>query len=463
MLPLLPDGFDSEKLGWHFFSQVDLLRLVHCVIHENQFRTGELKNHINNAGAKLYARLLTEEPALFGDIQALIALISPVDLDDATLDASLKKLAHRELMLKKPGFHPDLQRHSAGGIRFDIVKAGELSNHLPLNMIITERLIPRLFSERLRDAELIGPYWHEWYQSFLDGKPLDWELQRQVALIDDTIWDQGPKAVADEIGRIKAEMLSEKLPMAETIEVNPETGKFRAVPIPVQNHRHMSALLNQVEDALEDCLGGHNGLRETSGDVRKLNRVLGKYREDPQNAELTLSTVAGSLRRQIHESRELPDNEDNLALLSTVEDALRGIRAEHPEVEENRLKRASLTVQELPEADKELLQSALPVLEELSDEPLGEDFGDDFGEMLSPRLLNDTVGPVPDLPAGAKPLMGEYRAFSRISKMAQLKDKIDGATASRAMRVVNATASIGGVGTLLYQLVQIGLRLFGVL
>ncbi|MCJ8333213.1 MAG: hypothetical protein MJH10_03035, partial [Epibacterium sp.] len=104
ILPLLPDGFDSEKLGWHFFSQVDLLRLVHCVIHENQFRTGELKSHINNAGAKLYSRLLTEEPALFDDIKALIGLISPLDLDDTTLDASLKKLAHRELMLKKPGF-----------------------------------------------------------------------------------------------------------------------------------------------------------------------------------------------------------------------------------------------------------------------------------------------------------------------------------------------------------------------
>ena len=26
-------------------------------------------------------------------------------------------------------------------------------------------------------------FWHEWYQGFLDGKPLDWELQRRVALI----------------------------------------------------------------------------------------------------------------------------------------------------------------------------------------------------------------------------------------------------------------------------------------
>lgn len=306
-------------------------------------------------------------------------------------------------------------------------------------------------------------FWAEWYQGFVDGKPLDWELQRRVAVIDDAIWEQGPEAVAAAIDKVKAEMLSEKLPMAEIIEVNPDTGKFRAVPIPIQNQPHMSALLNQVEDALEDCLGGHNGLRETAGDVRKLNRALGKYREDPQNAELTLSTVAGSLRRQIHESRELPDNEDNLALLSTVEDAVRGIRAEHPDVEENRLKRASLAVQELPEEDKALLRDALPVLEELSDDPLGEDFSEDFEEMLSPRLHNDAVGPVPDLPECAKPLMGEYRAFSRISKFALLMEK--GAKIFDSKEIKSARlAHLGYTVTQLFtQLVQIGWRLFEVL
>ncbi|MFV1602200.1 MULTISPECIES: hypothetical protein [unclassified Phaeobacter] len=48
-------------------------------------------------------------------------------------------------------------------------------------------------------------FWRDWYQGFLDGKPLDWELQRRVALIDDTFWDAGPEAVAAEIERIRAE------------------------------------------------------------------------------------------------------------------------------------------------------------------------------------------------------------------------------------------------------------------
>ena len=48
-------------------------------------------------------------------------------------------------------------------------------------------------------------FWREWYQGFLDGNPLDWELQRRVALIDDPIWEAGPEAVAEEIERIRAE------------------------------------------------------------------------------------------------------------------------------------------------------------------------------------------------------------------------------------------------------------------
>ncbi len=46
-------------------------------------------------------------------------------------------------------------------------------------------------------------FWLEWYQGFLDGKLVDWELQRRVALIDDAIWDAGPEAVAAEIERIR--------------------------------------------------------------------------------------------------------------------------------------------------------------------------------------------------------------------------------------------------------------------
>ena len=59
-------------------------------------------------------------------------------------------------------------------------------------------------------AEKNGAFWREWYQGFIDGNPLDWELQRRVALIDNGIWEAGPAAVADEIEKIRAKFNLEK-------------------------------------------------------------------------------------------------------------------------------------------------------------------------------------------------------------------------------------------------------------
>ncbi|WP_171232533.1 hypothetical protein [Ruegeria sp. HKCCA4812] len=47
-------------------------------------------------------------------------------------------------------------------------------------------------------------FWAEWYKKMLNGNPLDWELQRRVALIENSIWMEGPEAVAREIEKIQA-------------------------------------------------------------------------------------------------------------------------------------------------------------------------------------------------------------------------------------------------------------------
>lgn len=53
-------------------------------------------------------------------------------------------------------------------------------------------------------------FWREWYQGILDGKPLDWALQRRVALIDEAIWEAGPEAAAKEIEQVRAKFDLEK-------------------------------------------------------------------------------------------------------------------------------------------------------------------------------------------------------------------------------------------------------------
>ncbi|WP_371168317.1 hypothetical protein [Aliiroseovarius sp. 2305UL8-7] len=56
---------------------------------------------------------------------------------------------------------------------------------------------------RLLNRNHTWSFWRDWYQGFLDGKPLDWELQRRVALIPDEDWEKGPEHMAEKIRQIR--------------------------------------------------------------------------------------------------------------------------------------------------------------------------------------------------------------------------------------------------------------------
>jgi hypothetical protein len=303
-----------------------------------------------------------------------------------------------------------------------------------------------------------GDFWKRWHNGFLDGRPLDWELQRRVALIPDDIWNTGPEAVAEEITRIEAQWLTEQAPLAETVALNPDTQKFHLIPTSVQNPPLTTTLVSRVQDALDDAMMGHNGLNERSTIARKLSRTFSRYADDPQRIEMDFTSAATSLRRQMYDTHDLPDSEDNLLLLETVEEGVRGIRAAHPDVAENRATLAGLAVQDLSEDDKATLAQAQPLLDAITEDTLQEDFAQDI-----PQLLNTSAGP---LPSGAPLLPGvdaSLRTFTRVSRIKLLIDKIgdwhEGKTHKAATMLLGAT----GIGKLLYELIQIGLKVLGVL
>ena len=62
------------------------------------------------------------------------------------------------------------------------------------------------------DAEPeVWGFWRRWYDGMLAGEPMDWELQRRVALIPDEVWKDGPGAVAGRIAEIEEELAAEPL------------------------------------------------------------------------------------------------------------------------------------------------------------------------------------------------------------------------------------------------------------
>ncbi|MBN9888339.1 hypothetical protein I6N89_13560 [Pelagibaca abyssi] len=279
----------------------------------------------------------------------------------------------------------------------------------------------------------------------------------------DEIWtgEDAPRRVAEEIARIEAEFLADKTRLAETVSFNAETGKFRVDPAPMENAPLIGAMLSRTEDALDDALQGRNGLRDDMRDVRVLRRTHARYANDPQRIELDYTSVAISLRRQF-EIKELAETDDNQALLEAVEEGALAIRAHHPEVAENRDRLAQQKLRELPEEDRALLEDALPVLEELSEEVMQEDFRADI-----PQLLNDATQPSP---SGAPPLPGvdeTTRIFYRVSRIKLLRDELNKASKKGAQIFDSPefkTLRLGlTVSALLAEMVRLGLFLFGVI
>ncbi len=85
-------------------------------------------------------------------------------------------------------------------------------------------------------------FWRDWYAAFYSHSPLDWELQRRVALIADDIWDSGPEAVAEKIREIEAKWALER-EISSLKEQLEEAKQINALP---------SRLHNQPPEAIDD-------------------------------------------------------------------------------------------------------------------------------------------------------------------------------------------------------------------
>ncbi|MCK0139649.1 hypothetical protein [Aliiroseovarius sp. F47248L] len=299
-------------------------------------------------------------------------------------------------------------------------------------------------------------FWRDWYQGFLDGKPLDWELQRRVALIPDEEWEKGPEHIAEKIEEIKTAWLAEKAPLAEKIEFNTETQKFRSVPLDIAKPDLLGATLSQIRDALEDVLvSPSNGLHEHSREVRVLNRVFTKYGNDPQQIEMGLVNAHRGITRQFL-SDEMPQSEENLALRDALEEGARGIRATHPDVAENRKILIDQALREISKEDLELLEDAKPLLVAMSEGQLAEDWETDI-----PQLINDATLP---LPFGAPSLPGADEATRIFSRAAKIRISYN-CMVSKGAEIFDSktmkTARLGlTVSAMLTALVSLGLWLF---
>ena len=129
-------------------------------------------------------------------------------------------------------------------------------------------------------------FWREWYQGFLDGKPLDWELQRRVALIDDAIWEAGPEAVADEIERIRA---------GYEVEIRAAEIEQSAYPHSnIQSVRGMGD--NNPPSSIDDAVETSNGVTIIWAAAQELKEQAQSQSPNKARARKAVSAIVGVLR-----------------------------------------------------------------------------------------------------------------------------------------------------------------------
>lgn len=88
-------------------------------------------------------------------------------------------------------------------------------------------------------------FWREWYQGFLIGKPIDWDLQKEIALIPDEDWKKGPEWIARLI-----EIIRKRRDLEATITAVKEEITVQRATITHRSHNQPPEMVDEVPQQL---------------------------------------------------------------------------------------------------------------------------------------------------------------------------------------------------------------------
>ncbi|MCC5966457.1 MAG: leucine-rich repeat domain-containing protein [Natronohydrobacter sp.] len=259
---------------------------------------------------------------------------------------------------------------------------------------------------------------------------------------------------------MQAQALSDLTPLAEELVQSPETGRFSVRHKPIEKPDLLAATLGQVTDAIEDVLHDpSNGLNETSLDIRKLKRTLERYANDPQRIEMDFTTVHQSLTRQIA-LEGLPPSEENLALLTALEEGAQGIRATDAAVAVNRRILQEQKLRELSPEAVATVKAHAPIVQAITEGDLPEQTAEDVDYLTN--VLPNMPPSLPGVTRDDAILHGRdeaVRFFGRSSRMlimlrksGGMIEKLHQSTIYKAAEIIQALVEIVKVGLSVFPL-----------
>lgn len=249
-----------------------------------------------------------------------------------------------------------------------------LDGHDPLDLPLWPATNP-LADEWTRSQPILrntpgGAFWIDWYQRALDGRPQNWPLLRDVALIDDDIWQSGGDALDAAINSLREKYALAAAANGERVEPNPDTGLLRLVPVTELPEQVAEYARRKIIKAVEvfDGIGGQQ-YGALAPDLTMLRRAV----TDAGNLPVELYDAGSAALRRLHiriTNGDCPDA-DHDPLIADYQNRLReaanDIRAADPETQRVLERRAAIAPNDaLIEARDEILaavEAAGPVIE----------------------------------------------------------------------------------------------------
>jgi hypothetical protein len=241
-----------------------------------------------------------------------------------------------------------------------------------------------------------------WWDGVIAGKPLPFDLQRDVALIEDAVWQQGPKAVAEAIRAIERaredRLAQEQQPVqgepnlsintaeldraidatqaGSEIVLNVDTGKLREEPLSDLPTDHLQDALDFMRDAAEVFNlppDGNDSYAIIRPEITLLDTGIARYAARPWQLYSLCQRVLDRVDKKIAIG-DLPKNDPLI-------DDLRGLLAKasaqlhqfDPKVRESIAANVQFGDPQIDGAQADLLIDAAATIGQIAEEFLAED------------------------------------------------------------------------------------------
>ena len=261
-------------------------------------------------------------------------------------------------------------------------------------------------------------FWTGWYRSVIGRRAMAKTLLREVARIEPSDWSLGPKHVSNIIEKIELAWIRASSPLAETIEWIPDTRKLRAVPVPLANVNVWDTVIDKLRDALNDIQreGALKQQHAALADVvATLERTVSCYADNPQRVHDDMNNALLEIG-DLLAGGEIAKDSRLRTFRRTLETNSTDICAWSPEVAESVWRRTMVRVEQLSDADQDILRSSALTAAEHTEGTLQTDLREDV-TMVMPTP-SENLGSAPTFrPRNRVKAYAAYRLVSRLSRM----------------------------------------------